>query len=81
MRPRSAPALAAQVVAAVERIRRLELKKPPSISETLDWARSLVVLNAETLSPELVAATLNVLLKHTTDVEKVRSQLGQIAAP
>jgi hypothetical protein len=39
------------------------------------------VLNAETLSPELVAATLNVLLKHTTDVEKVRSQLGQIAAP
>ncbi len=79
--PEVGPALAAQVVAAVERIRRLELKKPPSISETLDWARSLVVLNAETLSPELVAATLNVLLKHTTDVEKVRSQLGQIAAP
>ncbi|MGZ3446891.1 MAG: AAA family ATPase [Myxococcaceae bacterium] len=79
--PEVGPGLAAQVVAAVERIRRLELKKPPSISETLDWARSLVVLNAETLSPELVAATLNVLLKHTTDVEKVRSQLGQIAAP
>jgi MoxR-like ATPase len=79
--PEVGPALAGQVVAAVERIRRLELKKPPSISETLDWARSLVVLNAETLSPELVAATLNVLLKHTADVEKVRSQLGQIAAP
>jgi len=79
--PEVGPALAGQVVAAVERIRRLELKKPPSISETIDWARSLVVLNAETLSPELVAATLNVLLKHTTDVEKVRSQLGQIAAP
>ncbi len=79
--PEVGPALAGQVVAAVERIRRLELKKPPSISETLDWARSLVLLNAETLSPELVAATLNVLLKHTTDVEKVRSQLGQIAAP
>jgi MoxR-like ATPase len=79
--PEVGPGLAGQVVAAVERIRRLELKKPPSISETLDWARSLVVLNAETLSPELIAATLNVLLKHTTDVEKVRSQLGQIAAP
>ena len=79
--PEVAAGLAAQVVTAVERIRRLELKKPPSISETLDWARSLVLLNAETLSPELVAATLNVLLKYTTDVEKVRSQLGQIAAP
>ena len=74
-------ALASQVVSAVERIRRIELKKPPSISETLDWARSLVLLNAEALSPELVAATLNVLLKHTTDVEKVRTQLGQIATP
>jgi hypothetical protein len=40
-----------------------------------------VLLNAETLSPELVASTLNVVLKHASDVEKVRSQLGQIAAP
>ena len=79
--PEVPAALAAQVVSAVERIRRLELKKPPSISETLDWARSLVLLNAEALSPELVAATLNVLLKHAADVEKVRTQLGQIATP
>ncbi len=79
--PEVGPALAAQVVTAVERIRRLELKKPPSISETLDWARALVLLNAEALSPELVAATLNVLLKHAGDVEKVRGQLAQIAAP
>ena len=79
--PEVAAGLAAQVVTAVERIRRLELKKPPSISETLDWARSLVLLNAEALSPELVATTLNVLLKYAADVEKVRSQLGQIAAP
>jgi MoxR-like ATPase len=79
--PEVPAALAAQVVSAVERIRRVELKKPPSISETLDWARSLVLLNAETLSPELVAATLNVLLKHAADVEKVRTQLGQIATP
>jgi len=79
--PEVPAALAAQVVSAVERIRRIELKKPPSISETLDWARSLVLLNAEALSPELVAATLNVLLKHASDVEKVRTQLGQIATP
>src|SRR5262250_3197636 len=79
--PEVPAALAAQVVSAVERIRRIELKKPPSISETLDWARSLVLLNAEALSPELVASTLNVLLKHAADVEKVRTQLGQIATP
>jgi len=79
--PEVPAALAGQVVGAVERIRGLELKKPPSISETLDWARSLVLLNAESLSPELVGATLNVLLKHATDVEKVRAQLGQIATP
>ena len=79
--PEVPAALAAQVVSAVERIHRIELKKPPSISETLDWARSLVLLNAEALSPELVAATLNVLLKHASDVEKVRTQLGQIATP
>ncbi|HET9156253.1 MAG TPA: MoxR family ATPase [Myxococcaceae bacterium] len=79
--PEVPAALAAQVVSAVERIRRIELKKPPSISETLDWARSLVLLNAEALSPELVAATLNVVLKHAADVEKVRTQLGQIATP
>jgi MoxR-like ATPase len=79
--PEVPAALAAQVVGAVERIRGIELKKPPSISETLDWARSLVLLNAESLSPQLVAATLNVLLKHAADVEKVRTQLAQIATP
>ena len=71
--------LAAQVVAAVERLRAMELKKPPSISETLDWARSLVLLNAESLSPQLVASTLSLLLKHSTDVEKARGALAQIS--
>jgi MoxR-like ATPase len=77
--PEVPAALAAQVVAAVERLRAMELKKPPSISETLDWARSLVLLNAETLSPQLVASTLNLLLKHSTDVEKARGALAQIS--
>src|SRR5262249_10023594 len=77
--PEVPAALAAQVVAAVERLRAMELKKPPSISETLDWARSLVLLNAESLSPQLVATTLNVLLKHATDVEKARGALAQIS--
>ena len=77
--PEVPAALAAQVVAAVERLRAMELKKPPSISETLDWARSLVLLNAESLSPQLVASTLNLLLKHSTDVEKARGALAQIS--
>ena len=55
--------LAAAVVAAVEKLRALELKKPPSISEALDWAQSLALLNADALTPELVAATLNLVLK------------------
>jgi MoxR-like ATPase len=71
--------LASQVVAAVERLRQMELKKPPSISETLDWARSLTLLQADTLSPELVASTLNLVLKHETDVEKARASAAQLA--
>jgi MoxR-like ATPase len=67
------------VVAAVARLRTLELKKPPSISETLDWAQSLVLLNADVLTPELVAATLNLVLKYESDVERARPQAAQLA--
>jgi MoxR-like ATPase len=72
-------ALAKQVVEAVGRIRALELKKAPSISETLDWAKSLVLLNVDSLSPEIVAQTLNLVLKHEGDVEKARAQAASIA--
>ncbi|MGA9523275.1 MAG: MoxR family ATPase [Myxococcaceae bacterium] len=67
-----------QVVDAIQKIRALDLKKPPSISETLDWAQSLALLNADTLSSDLVAATLNVVLKHEGDIEKARAQLPTI---
>jgi MoxR-like ATPase len=72
--------LAEQVVAAVARLRALELKKAPSISETLDWVQALVLLNADTLSPELVSQTLNLVLKHEADVEKARAQVHALAA-
>ena len=71
--------LAAQVVDAIQKIRSLDLKKPPSISETLDWAQSLALLNADSLTPELVAATLNLALKHEGDIEKAKGHLAQIA--
>ena len=68
-----------QVVEAVAAIRKLDLKKSPSISETLDWAQSLALLNAESLTADLVASTLNLVLKHEGDIEKAKGQLAQIA--
>jgi MoxR-like ATPase len=79
--PHVKEALAEQVVNALARIRALELKKPPSISETLDWAQSLAVLNADTLTPALLASTFNLLLKHEGDVAKARSQGAALLAP
>ncbi len=78
--PEAPQELARQVVAAVSRVRALELKKPPSISETLDWVRALVVLQAHVLDPELLGDTLNVLLKYEGDVEKARGKAREIAA-
>lgn len=73
--------LAAQVVTAVGKLRKLELKKSPSISETLDWAQALALLNADTLSPDLVAQTLNLVLKHEADVEKAKPNLHALTQP
>ncbi|HEY0882515.1 MAG TPA: MoxR family ATPase [Archangium sp.] len=67
--------LAAQVVNAVSKLRGLELKKAPSIAETLDWAQALVLLNADTLSAELVAQTLTLVVKHEGDVQKAKANL------
>ena len=72
--------LAEQVVTAVGKLRKLELKKSPSISETLDWAQALALLNADTLSAELVAQTLNLVLKHEGDVEKAKGQIHALAS-
>src|SRR5213082_2292150 len=59
---------ARKVVAAVQAVRKLDLKKPPSISETLDWVRALTILNAATLEPQLVADTLAIILKYEADI-------------
>jgi MoxR-like ATPase len=76
--PQASERLAAQVVAAVDKLRRLELKKAPSIAETLDWVQALVLMNADTLSTELVAQTLNLVIKHEVDVEKAKPQLHSL---
>lgn len=77
--PQVPQVLAEQVVEAVAAIRALDLKKAPSISETLDWAQSLVLLNAEQLTSDVVASTLNLVLKYEGDIEKARANLPQIA--
>jgi MoxR-like ATPase len=77
--------LLAQVVGFVQSLRRLDIRKPPSIGETLDWARALVLLNAEELEPALVEETLSLILKHQEDLQKVRSDIHrltrQVAGP
>jgi MoxR-like ATPase len=70
--PGVAAALTDQVVKLVQAIRALDLKKRPSISETLDWARALTLLNAATLDEKLVHDTLNVLLKYEGDIERAK---------
>ena len=54
----------------VRSLRQLELKKPPSVSETLDWARTLVLLGVEHVDAEQASATANVLLKYQSDIAK-----------
>src|SRR6266850_5659828 len=71
--------LARKVVAAVQAVRKLDLKKPPSISETLDWVRALTLLNATTLDPQLVSDTLSTVLKYEADLAKAKDHLAYIA--
>jgi MoxR-like ATPase len=73
--------LAAAVVHAVEKIRAMDLRKPPSVSESLDWARSLVILNARTLDAALVESTLTMLVKYEKDLERVKGSLDKVLAP
>ena len=70
--------LAEDVVSVMHRIRGLDLKKAPSISETLDWARALLALNAEELEDELVSDTLSVILKYEGDIKKAQSELATL---
>ncbi len=76
--PRIKDQLAGQLIDAIHRIRNLDLKKKPCVSETLDWAQSLIALQIEDLSPEVIRDTLNVILKYQADVDQVRDKLDQL---
>jgi MoxR-like ATPase len=67
--------LAEQVARVVRSIRQLDLKKSPSISETIDWARTLLYLGKHDIDPEVIGETLHVLLKYQSDIVKARKEL------
>ena len=60
----------------VRSIRQLDLKKPPSVSETLDWARTLMLLGIETIDADEAKETLHILLKYQTDIAKAAKELS-----
>jgi len=68
--------LADQIARIVRSIRQLDLKKAPSVSETLDWARTLMLLNAENIDAQTAKDTLHVLLKYQSDIAKAAKELS-----
>jgi MoxR-like ATPase len=78
--PGIAEHLAGQIARVVRTIRQLELAKPPSVSETLDWARTLVLFGTDVLDAETATTTLHVLLKHRSDIDKAARELRAAAA-
>jgi MoxR-like ATPase len=76
--PEAPEALTTEVVRVVQALRKLDLKKSPSVSETLEWVRALVVLNVETLDKSLAESTLNVVLKYEGDIERAEEKLGEL---
>ncbi len=73
--PDLAPNLARQAVELVQKLRHMELKKHPSVSETIDWARALVLLNAKALDAKTLDTTMSILLKHESDLQRARRGL------
>jgi MoxR-like ATPase len=78
--PELREALADDVVAIVQSVRKLDLKKSPSISETLDWARALAILNVESLGEEIVTDTLATIFKHEGDIRKAQGEMRDFVA-
>jgi MoxR-like ATPase len=75
--PDISDSLADQVARIVRSIRSLELKKAPSVSETIDWARTLLLLGVEHVDADTAKATINILLKYQTDIAKAIRELDQ----
>ena len=68
--------VAARLVEVIAMVRELDLKKPPSIAESIDWARALLLLGAEDITPEVFRSTLSIIVKHRTDLDTVAERVG-----
>ncbi|MGI8944654.1 MAG: AAA family ATPase [Thermoleophilaceae bacterium] len=68
--------VARKLVEVVQMVRELDLKKPPSIAESIDWARALLLLGADDVDDELLRRTMSVIVKHRTDLELVAERVG-----
>jgi MoxR-like ATPase len=79
--PGISSALAEQIAQVVRSLRTIDLKKAPSVSETLDWARTLVVLGRSEIGDEDAAATLHILLKYQSDIERATKELLRRSRP
>ncbi len=73
--------LAARLVEVVDMVRELDLKKPPSIAEAIDWARTLILMGADDIDEKVFRESLSIIIKHRTDLdlvaEKIVPRLGQ----
>jgi len=78
--PEAGVKLSEDLARMMQGLRELDLKKTPSISETLDWARALLALNAKDLDRDVVSQTLNVILKYQGDVRKAEGELDKLLA-
>jgi MoxR-like ATPase len=74
--PEVTEALADQITRIVRSLRQLELKKAPSVSETIDWARTLVLLGVEQIDAETATGTINILLKYQSDIARATKELN-----
>ena len=73
--------VARKLVEIVHRVRELDLKKPPSISESIDWARTLMLLGAQDIDQRLFEQTMSVIIKHRTDLDTVAARVGVVLEP
>jgi len=78
--PDISESLKIQLVSFIQQVRKLEIKKAPSIGETIDWAKVLLLLHIDKLSPEIVRETLSVILKFQEDVHTLDSKLDDITS-
>ncbi|MFN3704713.1 MAG: AAA family ATPase [Thermoflexales bacterium] len=74
--PQLAPSVARQCVEIVQKLRGLDLKKSPSVAETVDWAKALLAINARHLDEKTLNDTLSVILKHESDIQRARRALS-----